>query len=46
MLTNGGKENLIVVIQSYLEDGRVLRPDLDDDDDQQDDGQDHHQDNA
>ena len=43
---NGGKENLIEVIQSYLEDGRVLRPDLDDDDDQQDDGQDHHQDNA
>ena len=43
---NGGKENLIEVIQSYLEDGRVLRPDLDDDDDQQDDGQDYHQDNA
>ena len=49
----GGKENLIEVIfinwghqQCYLEDGRVLRPDLDDDDDQQDDGQDHHQDNA
>ena len=32
--------------QCHLEDGRVLRPDLDDDDDQQDDGQDHHQDDA
>ena len=48
----GGKENLIEVIinrghqQCYLEDGRVLRPDLDDDDDQQDNGQDHHQDDA
>ena len=49
----GGKKNLIEVIfinwghqQCYLEDGRVLRPDLDDDDDQQDNGQDHHQDNA